>query len=335
MELLDDVLDLGKIEAGKFEIETIPFYLHDTLDSTTGMLAGLTQKKGLSLQWSCAPEVPRQMLGDPKRLRQVLINLLSNALKFTERGGITIKVMQRSGSTDPLWLHFAVHDTGLGMTETQLADVFKPFVQADASISRKFGGTGLGLSISRELVELMGGRIWAHSEPGEGTAFNFELPFKALTASKHGEDSVSSDVGHARTEHDSNGLASLRGARILLVEDNALNQLVAVNLLKRAGCLVEVAQQGEEALAWLARATFDCVLMDLQMPVMDGYEATARIRANPDWAVLPVLALTASVMPEDRARALQAGINSMIAKPVRATDLYAALLRYLPSSRLI
>jgi len=335
MELLDDVLDLGKIEAGKFEIETIPFYLHDTLDSTTGMLAGLTQKKGLSLQWSCAPEVPRQMLGDPKRLRQVLINLLSNALKFTERGGITIKVMQRSGSTDPLWLHFAVHDTGLGMTETQLADVFKPFVQADASISRKFGGTGLGLSISRELVELMGGRIWAHSEPGEGTTFNFELPFKALTASKHGEDSVSSDVGHARTEHDSNGLASLRGARILLVEDNALNQLVAVNLLKRAGCLVEVAQQGEEALAWLARATFDCVLMDLQMPVMDGYEATARIRANPDWAVLPVLALTASVMPEDRARALQAGINSMIAKPVRATDLYAALLRYLPSSRLI
>ena len=335
MELLDDVLDLGKIEAGKFEIETIPFYLHDTLDSTTGMLAGLTQKKGLSLQWSCAPEVPRQMLGDPKRLRQVLINLLSNALKFTERGGITIKVMQRSGSTDPLWLHFAVHDTGLGMTETQLADVFKPFVQADASISRKFGGTGLGLSISRELVELMGGRIWAHSEPGEGTTFNFELPFKALTASKHGEDSVSSDVGHARTEHDSNRLASLRGARILLVEDNALNQLVAVNLLKRAGCLVEVAQQGEEALGWLARATFDCVLMDLQMPVMDGYEATARIRANPDWAVLPVLALTASVMSEDRARALQAGINSMIAKPVRATDLYAALLRYLPSSRLI
>jgi two-component system sensor histidine kinase/response regulator len=162
-----------------------------------------------------------------------------------------------------------------------------------------------------------------------------QLPFKALTASKHGEDSVSSDVGHARTEHDSNGLASLRGARILLVEDNALNQLVAVNLLTRAGCLVEVAQQGEEALAWLARATFDCVLMDLQMPVMDGYEATARIRANPDWAVLPVLALTASVMPEDRARALQAGINSMIAKPVRATDLYAALLRYLPSSRLI
>jgi two-component system, sensor histidine kinase and response regulator len=333
MELLDDVLDLGKIEAGKLEIETIPFNLHDTLDSTTGMLAGLSQKKGLSLQWSCTPEVPRQMLGDPKRLRQVLINLVSNALKFTEAGGITVKVMLRSGSTDPLWLSFAVHDTGLGMTETQLADVFQPFVQAETSISRKFGGTGLGLSISRELVELMGGRIWAHSEPGKGSTFHFELPFKTLTSVRHAQDSVGSPVGRDRTELDDNALASIQGARILLVEDNALNQLVAVNLLKRVGCLIEVAQHGQEALEWLARATFDCVLMDLQMPVMDGYEATARIRANPDWAALPVLALTASVMPEDRARAVKAGVDSLIAKPVRAAEFYAALLRYLPGSR--
>jgi PAS domain S-box-containing protein len=333
MELLDDVLDLGKIEAGKLEIETIPFELHDTLDSTTGMLAGLSQKKGLSLQWSCAPEVPRQMLGDPKRLRQVLINLVSNALKFTEAGGITVKVMLGSGSTDPLWLRFAVHDTGLGMTETQLADVFQPFVQAETSISRKFGGTGLGLSISRELVELMGGRIWAHSEPGKGSTFSFELPFKALTAARHTQDSVAGHVDHVRTELDDNALASIQGARILLVEDNALNQLVAINLLKRVGCLIEVAQHGQEALEWLARATFDCVLMDLQMPVMDGYEATTRIRANPDWAGLPVLALTASVMPEDRARALKAGVDTLIAKPVRATEFYAALLRYLAGRR--
>jgi CheY-like chemotaxis protein len=273
------------------------------------------------------------MLGDPKRLRQVLINLVSNALKFTEAGGITVKVMLGSGSTDPLWLRFAVHDTGLGMTETQLADVFQPFVQAETSISRKFGGTGLGLSISRELVELMGGRIWAHSEPGKGSTFSFELPFKALTAARHTQDSVAGHVDHVRTELDDNALASIQGARILLVEDNALNQLVAINLLKRVGCLIEVAQHGQEALEWLARATFDCVLMDLQMPVMDGYEATTRIRANPDWAGLPVLALTASVMPEDRARALKAGVDTLIAKPVRATEFYAALLRYLAGRR--
>ena len=150
---------------------------------------------------------------------------------------------------------------------------------------------------------------------------------------RHAQDSVGSPVGRDRTELDDNALASIQGARILLVEDNALNQLVAVNLLKRVGCLIEVAQHGQEALEWLARATFDCVLMDLQMPVMDGYEATARIRANPDWAALPVLALTASVMPEDRARAVKAGVDSLIAKPVRAAEFYAALLRYLPGSR--
>jgi PAS domain S-box-containing protein len=328
MELLDDVLDLGKVE-----IESIPFHLHDALDSTTGMLAALSQKKGLSLLWSCAPEVPKQLLGDPKRLRQVLINLVSNALKFTEAGGIEIKVALRSGSTEPKWLHFSVHDTGLGMTETQLANVFKPFVQADTSISRRFGGTGLGLSISRELVELMGGRIWAQSEPGTGSTFHFELPIKALAAVTNMPDAVGGYTDPARPALEDRELASMRGARILLVEDNALNQLVAVNLLKRAECVVEVAQHGQEALEWLARASFDCVLMDLQMPVMDGYEATARIRANPDWARLPVLALTASVMPEDRARALKAGVDSLIAKPVRATEFYAALLRYLPGSR--
>lgn len=335
MELLDDVLDLGKIEAGKLAIEAIPFDLHDTLDSTIGMMTGLSQKKGLSLRWSGLPEVPRQMLGDPKRLRQVLVNLVSNALKFTETGGITIKVTLRSGSKDPLWLCFAVHDTGLGMTEAQVAKVFEPFVQADVSISRKFGGTGLGLSVSRELVELMGGRIWAESVPGQGSIFSFELPFKALTAARHGLESFSTTEDQDRTDLDERALASLKGARILLVEDNALNQLVAVNLLQRVGCLVEIAQQGQEALDWLARAAFDCVLMDLQMPVMDGYEATARIRAHPDWATLPVLALTASVMPEDRARAQQAGVNGLIAKPVRAMEFYAALLECLPAGQRI
>ena len=332
MGLLDDVLDLSKIEAGKLQMESIPFNLHELLNGTAAVLSGLVEDKGLSLRLSCAPEVPRQLLGDPKRLRQVLTNLISNASKFTEKGDIVVSVALASVPPEPLKLRFSVCDTGLGMTAAQLACLFQPFVQTDASISRKFGGTGLGLSISRELVELMGGRIWAQSEPGQGSTFSFELPFAPLAVP--GKAQAPADA-RLIDEQALDGLArvSIQGARILLVEDNAVNQLVAVALLKQVGCQVEVAHQGQEALARLAQGTFDCVLMDLEMPVMDGYEATAHIRANPDWATLPVLAMSASVLPEDRARATQAGVNGHIAKPVLKQELFAALLHWVPLSR--
>jgi PAS domain S-box-containing protein len=333
MGLLDDVLDLSKIEAGKLQMECIPFNLPELLNGTAAVLSGLVEAKGLSLQLSCTPEVPHQLLGDPKRLRQVLTNLISNASKFTEKGDIVVSVSLASVPPEPLKLRFSVRDTGLGMTAAQLACLFQPFVQTDASISRKFGGTGLGLSISRELVELMGGRIWAQSEPGRGSTFSFELPFAPLAASGNTQAPPDGSVSSGQQDVEDTALASIRGARILLVEDNAVNRLVAVALLERVGCLVDVAQHGQEALARLAQGAYHCVLMDLEMPVMDGYEATAHIRANPDWATLPVLAMSASVLPEDRARAAQAGVNGHIAKPVLIDELFAALRQCLPASQ--
>ena len=333
MGLLDDVLDLSKIEAGKLQMESIPFNLPELLNGTAAVLSGLVEAKGLSLQLSCTPEVPHQLLGDPKRLRQVLTNLISNASKFTEKGDIVVSVSLASVPPEPLKLRFSVRDTGLGMTAAQLACLFQPFVQTDASISRKFGGTGLGLSISRELVELMGGRIWAQSEPGRGSTFSFELPFAPLAASGNTQAPPDGSVSSGQQDVEDAALASIRGARILLVEDNAVNRLVAVALLERVGCLVDVAQHGQEALARLAQGAYHCVLMDLEMPVMDGYEATAHIRANPDWTSLPVLAMSASVMAEDRARAAQAGVNGHIAKPVLIDELFAALRQCLPASQ--
>ena len=333
MGLLDDVLDLSKIEAGKLQMESIPFNLPELLNGTAAVLSGLVEAKGLSLQLSCTPEVPLQLLGDPKRLRQVLTNLISNASKFTEKGDIVVSVSLASVPPEPLKLRFSVRDTGLGMTAAQLACLFQPFVQTDASISRKFGGTGLGLSISRELVELMGGRIWAQSEPGRGSTFSFELPFAPLAASGNTQAPPDGFVSSGQQDVEDTALVSIRGARILLVEDNAVNRLVAVALLERVGCLVDVAQHGQEALARLAQGAYHCVLMDLEMPVMDGYEATAHIRANPDWTSLPVLAMSASVMAEDRARAAQAGVNGHIAKPVLIDELFAALRQCLPASQ--
>ncbi len=231
MDLLDDVLDLSKIEAGKLQMEVIPFHLSEVLNGTAAVLTGLVEAKGLSLQLICAPEVPCQLLGDPKRLRQVLTNLISNARKFTETGGIVVEVTRVSKPSEPLLLRFSVRDTGLGMTAAQLARLFQPFVQTEASIARTFGGTGLGLAISRQLVELMGGRIWANSEPGQGSTFSFELPFTQDVTAHTAQAPDASHADRARSVVDASALAAIRGARILLVEDNAVNQLVAVEVL--------------------------------------------------------------------------------------------------------
>ena len=334
MGLLDGVLDLSKIDAGKVHTEVIPFDLKSILDGTAAVLAQLVKDKGLNLRLSCPPEVPRQLLGDPTRLRQVLTNLISNARKFTDKGDIVVSVALASAPQEPLVLRFSVRDSGLGMTAAQLAGLFQPYVQADVSISRTFGGTGLGLAISRQLVELMGGRIWAQSEPGQGSTFIFELPFTPVTTAYTAQAPGASPVDRASSALlEASALAAIQGARILLVEDNAVNQLVGVKLLTRAGFQVEVAHNGQQALSMLAQGPFDCVLMDLDMPVMDGYTATAHIRANPAWAALPVLAMSASVLAEERARAAQAGMNAHIAKPVLPQALFAALLQWVPVGR--
>lgn len=328
MGLLNEVLDQSKIDAGSMQVEFVPFDLGDLLNGTVAVLTKLVEDKGLSLRMSCEPAVPRQLMGDPLRLRQVLINLISNARKFTEKGHIALNVALASEPQEPLSLRFSVRDTGIGMTGAQLQRVFQPYAQADASIPRKFGGTGLGLAISRQLVELMGGQIWVESEPGQGSTFSFKLPFSVVCETHHELARDGSYVGHALPAFDDNALAAIKGARILLVEDNAVNQLVAVELLKQAQLEVVVANDGQEALERLAQDSFDCVLMDLEMPVMDGYTATAHIRTQPAWTTLPVLALSASVLPEDRSRAARAGVNGHIAKPILRDELYAALLEW-------
>ena len=347
MGLLDDVLDLSKIESGKLQIEAIGFCLDEVLEGTAAVLGVLVEEKGLALKVSRQPDVPDQLMGDPLRLRQVLTNLIGNARKFTDHGSITVSTALASRHEDHVVLRFSVSDTGIGMSAEHQARLFQPFSQADESITRRFGGTGLGLAISRQLVERMGGRIEVESEPGKGSTFRFELPFRlagslstpipgtALQTETRPTDGLATEsLLSGLTGLAPDALASIQGARILLVEDNAINQQVAGELLAQAGFQVEVASDGLLGLARLGEAgpdgQFDCVLMDLQMPVMDGYAAAARIRANPAWTALPVLAMSADVMTEDRERAARAGMNAHIAKPIEPRELFAALLKWIP-----
>ena len=316
-QLLNDVLDLSKIEAGRMEIAQAPFELAALVagvESTIGALAG---KRGLAFKLRVDDALPPRLVGDPMRLTQVLINLLGNAVKFTERGHIELIVDGATADGNVLHLRFVVRDTGIGMTPEQQQRVFSAYAQADSSISRRFGGTGLGLSITRHLVTLMGGHIDCASAPGVGTTFTVRLPLA---------------VASGLPERDTESLAERRfdGARILVVEDNAVNQLITCELLARRGASVEVADNGRVALERLAADRFDLVLMDVMMPEMDGLEATRRLRASPAWQRLPVIGLTANVDSADLAACLAAGMNAHVGKPIQPEELFARLAEWLP-----
>ena len=462
--ILNDILDLSKIESGKLNLEAIPFNLDEVLDGIATVLAVQVEEKGLELLFSRSAATPLRLVGDPLRLSQVLTNLANNAKKFTEHGDIIIATDVVSREDNQVRLRFSVSDSGIGMTPEQIAKLFKPFSQADDSTTRRFGGTGLGLAICLQLVEMMGGRIWVESEPGAGSTFRFEATFQVseeddtagmemtvdlrgmralvvddnpnaqtilrahleqfafrvdtcnsaelaferllacanddpfrlvlmdyrmpgmdgmaaarrikrelglpvvprvvlVTAASRmaGEESqgghdlddilakpvnasllfnvIMGVFGQSRTTptqrrragrlSDAQMLRPIQGARILLVEDNAINQQVASELLEQSGLVVDVVGNGLEALNRLAESSYDCVLMDVQMPVMDGYTATSRIRENPAWRDLPVLAMTANVMTDDRAKVTQVGMNDHIAKPIVPRDLFRALLKWI------
>lgn len=466
--LLNDILDFTKIEAGKLPVEAIPFPLEQVFAGVAAIMAIQIEDKGLELHFSQGPGVPGHLIGDPLRLRQVLTNLASNAMKFTERGDIIIHTSCVSMADGRALLRFAVRDSGIGISEEQMGRLFQAFSQADDSTTRKFGGTGLGLAISRQLVELMEGRIWAESEPAKGSTFFFEIPFgvaeqlaetERATASElvgtrvlvvddnanarnilrshlelfklrvetvasaeaaferlveasedpfrlvlmdyrmPGMDGISAAtrIRHelklsvtpklmlvtaatrlASDELQSNqdvdevlskpinasllfdtiaslfgatvltnrnrlrdrssasipDLRSIQGARILIVEDNAINRQVATELLEQSAFVVESVTNGQEAVDRLQQADFDCVLMDIQMPVMDGYTATALLRKEARFATLPILAMTANVLAEDRAKVAAVGMNGHIAKPIDTRELFAALLAAIrPSDR--
>jgi len=322
LQVISDILDLSKIEAGQFELECIDFSPASVLAQVSAMMTERANAKGLSLQVGPA-ELPATLRGDPTRLTQALTNLLSNAVKFTERGLVMLTVDVRAASASCTCLTFRVRDTGVGIPAAALNRLFVPFAQADSSTTRRFGGTGLGLAITQRLATMMDGEVGATSEPGVGSEFWFTACFEPGGA-------VPPDTGLTLADAEQALRRSHAGARALVVEDNPINQEVAAQLLELAGLRVDVASEGAQALALVAREAFDIVLMDVQMPTMDGLQAAARIRALPDRRALPIVAMTANAFGEDRTACLAAGMNDYLSKPVNARTLYRTLLRWLP-----
>ena len=459
--IINDILDFSKIEAGKMNMESISFNLDEVLNNLSGMLNIKIEEKGLELLFSRNPEVPDFLVGDPLRLGQVLINLANNAIKFTESGEVELSVVVLETVEDTIRLQFSLRDSGIGMTEEQAARLFQPFSQADSTITRKYGGTGLGLTICKRIVEMMSGRIWVESRPGEGSVFHFIAQFGLSSEQKpsvqttpttlhnmpvlvvddnetarhimqtmlegftfkptlaaSGEEALQllrraeedntpfklvlmdwrmpgmngietsqiilegknppkiimltafgrEDVLHQvetlgldgilikpanpsllfdsimqicgqnsavktnkteKSSGDKESLKKIAGARLLLVEDNKINQQVAGEILKNAGFWVDLAENGQEAVDKVETTSFDGVLMDLQMPVLDGYSASKQIRNNPKNKALPIIAMTAHAMNDDREKCLQAGMNGHVAKPIDPTKLFATLVKWI------
>jgi CheY-like chemotaxis protein/nitrogen-specific signal transduction histidine kinase len=326
--LINDILDVSKIEAGRMTLEAVPFDLSGLLRSLQEMLAVSAEAGGLSFLIRQEPGVPAVVVGDPLRVRQVLTNLLANAIKFTPAGG-QVELAVASGGGASL-LRFRVSDTGIGMDPEQVAGLCRPFTQADASTTRRFGGTGLGLSISRQLARLMGGGLFVESSPGAGTTIHFVVVLPAASPAEAA--ALSSPAPPDPRGHPG---ARLEGRRVLLVEDNRVNQLIALKLLEKVGIEVTLAENGVQAVeaACVGAGRFDAILMDLQMPEMDGYEATRVIRARLGDAAAPIIAMTAHAMLEERERCLAAGMVAHLAKPIDVSRLYGLLGRWAGASR--
>ena len=322
LTVINDILDFSKIEANKFDLEVVPFSLQESLERVDSICGHQAREKGVQFETRIGAGVPRSFAGDPTRLGQVLINLVGNAVKFTARGRISVEVVPAHVDEASAELEFRVRDTGEGISEEHLERIFEAFSQADVSNTRRYGGTGLGLSISKRLVELMGGRIWAESRPGLGSCFSFTTRF-ARAPETHLPSTARQD-GDAVAA----ACARLSGARILVAEDNEFNQVLIEELLQRCGAITTVCASGREALEVLQRAQFDIVLMDMQMPDMDGIEATVRLRAMPEFAALPIVAMTANAMAEDRKRCLAAGMNDFETKPIDPNRMYLTLAKW-------
>jgi len=326
LTLIDNILDLSKIEARKVVLEKLSFDPRDTIEESVQPIETQANAKGLSIRTRVAPEIPPLVDGDPHRLRQVLTNLCANAVKFTERGGIVVDASLANGANGKVTVRFTVTDTGIGIRPDQAAGLFAPFTQADASTTRRYGGTGLGLAISRQLAEMMGGTIGVDSREGQGSAFWFTAVFDLAPAAP---PQPANPGREGRS-----GMAPTRGAaRILVAEDNAINREVVLEQLQQLGYLASAVANGAEAVEAAQRGGFDLVLMDCQMPVMDGFEAARRIRGSARAGVpgIPIVAITAGAMRDDRDRCLRE-MNDYIAKPVELEQLADALARWLPAT---
>ena len=343
LSLVNEILDLSKIEAQKMELETLDFDLLTVLKETSDLMAIDIHEKGLEMDCIVQQQVPRHLRGDPGRLRQILVNLGSNAVKFTASGRISIRICLESEDEKKVRVRFSVSDTGIGIPEDRQDILFTPFGQVDGSTTRKFGGTGLGLIISKNLAELMGGRIGVVSEVGKGSTFWFTAVFDKQSAKKSPSNGIAAEVatlaqivgiepaGKIQCMRDASEINEQK-IRILVAEDNPVNQKVAKIMLRKMGFRADVVANGKEAIDVLKTCPYDLVLMDCQMPEIDGYEATRRIRQDGSKSLdprIPIIAMTASVMQSDRERCIQAGMNDFIGKPVQQRELADMIARWL------
>lgn len=311
--LIDDILDYSKMEAGKLEIENVPFQIEEVMEEVLGVIKFASQSKDLDISYQIDSNVPDNLTGDPIRIRQILLNYGSNAIKFTKTGRVTFHAELLAKSDDICSIRFSVIDTGEGIKKEKQEEIFKSFIQGDASTTRKFGGTGLGLAICSQLSDLMNGKIGVESEPGKGSTFWFTIPLK-YDEIKHVEEPDESEISQSNTDEKKEDL------NILLVEDDKINQILAIKILEKEGCSYVVANHGLEAVEAIREKDFDLVLMDVQMPEMDGYTATKKIRSMETDGIIkgrtPIMAMTAHASSQERDKALEAGMDEFISKPI-------------------
>ena len=333
--IIDDILDISKIEAGKLKIEHVNFSFDHVIQTLNTVVAPRAAGKNLELLFEIDPQLPPILVGDPLRLGQVLINYANNAIKFSEQGSITVIVKKVVGDDKHCLVRFEVCDHGIGLSQDEMSKLFQSFQQADTSTTREYGGTGLGLAISKQLAQLMGGDVGVDSSPGLGSTFWFTARLGISNQAAPALLDTMLKTAQAQAMRASADAAlvmgALKHARILLVEDNTFNQQVALELLEEAGASVCLANNGVEALDLLRQTQFDCVLMDVQMPLMDGLQATRLIRADPQLAHLRVLAMTATATSEDRVRCLDAGMDDFISKPIQPAMMYQTIASWLPA----
>ncbi len=320
LALVNDVLDFAQLESGGLSLNPVPFNLTQCVEEVVGQASAQARKKGLPVDLSIDEKVPQAVIGDPGRLRQVLNHLTGNAVKFTSEGRIRVRAALQSRQAKSALIRFCVEDSGIGIDPQQMETLFEKFTQADASATRRHGGAGMGLPLARQLTALMGGQIGAQSEPGQGSSFWFTVRLQLPTAQS--EEALPSQAPLAPE-------ASRNGMRVLIAEDNPVNQRVARRMLEKLGCQAEVASTGRQALEMLQKESYDLILMDCQMPEMDGYQATRHIRSlDSAQHAIPIVAMTANTMDEDRKRCLAVGMDDFIGKPVRLADLKEVLHRF-------
>lgn len=316
--IINNVLDISKIEAGKLSLEKNDFELHQVIDNSINLLSFKMDEKDLDFKLDYEENISTLFYGDALRLSQILNNLLSNAVKFTSKGTISLSVSKVHQNR----FQFQIKDTGRGLKKEEQANVFNAFIQADGTSSRNYEGTGLGLTISKQLVEMMNGEIWVESKYKQGSTFIFEIELKELVDKYHDEHTSSEKTESTLLQE----INSLEGKRILVAEDNMINQEIVIGLLEDSKIIIDIAENGEEAVALHAKNCYELILMDIQMPILDGYEAAKIIRKTDK--TIPIIALTASAMKEDVAKSKESGMNDHLNKPIEVTHLYQTLLKY-------